>query len=81
MCLTNEPGCYIIPGLLKEAKENADHNKYFNWEMLEAYGKEIQACRIEDDFLITKDGHRRFTNLPRTIESIEACLRNEDWEH
>jgi len=80
MCLTNEPGCYIIRELLKEAKGIEDINKYFNWEVLDEYAKEIMACRIEDDFVVTKDGAESYTYLPRSVEAIEACLRGEDWK-
>ena len=81
MCLTNEPGCYIIWEHLKELKNDEDLSKYVNWKVLEEYSKEIMACRIEDDQCVTADGCEYFTKLPRTVEQIEACLRNENWEH
>ena len=81
MCLTNEPGCYVIRGLLKEAKEDEKIAKYFNFDLIEEYAKEVMATRIEDNFVVTKDGHERYTNLPRTTQAIEACIRGEDWKH
>lgn len=81
MCLTNEPGCYIIRGLLKEAKEDEKINKYFNWDLIEEYAKEVMATRIEDNFVITATGYERYTDLPRTVQAIEACHRGEEWKN
>jgi Xaa-Pro dipeptidase len=82
MCMTNEPGCYVIRGLLAEAKADAEVEKYFNWEVLEEFAKEVQACRIEDDFVITEDGNENYTcYLPRTVAAIEACHAGLEWAH
>jgi Xaa-Pro dipeptidase len=79
MCLTNEPGCYIIEGLHEEARQCEDVNQHINWEKLDEYRPEIMACRIEDNFVVTKDGCEKYTFLPRTVEAIEACYRGEEW--
>lgn len=54
----------IEPGIY--IPENADCDKRW-WGI---------AVRIEDDFLVTKDGHERLSaSAPRTIEEIEATMK------
>ena len=43
------------------------------------YAKEVAGVRIEDDVVVTSDGIRNMTQVPRTVEQIEACMRGEDW--
>lgn len=62
MVITVEPGIYFIDTLLKQAKESETKSKYFNFNKIEEY-KEVGGVRIEDNFLITKEGYEQLTNV------------------
>ncbi len=56
---TVEPGLYFIPMLLRPFREN-EHKARFNWTLID----ELTPCggiRIEDNLLVTVDGHRNLT--------------------
>jgi len=41
--------------------------------------KYVGGIRIEDDVLITQDGCRVLSNLPRSVEEIESFMDGGDW--
>ena len=56
---TVEPGLYFIPMLLRPFREN-EHQAQFDWTLID----ELTPCggiRIEDNLLVTTDGHRNLT--------------------
>lgn len=56
---TVEPGLYFIPMLLRPFRDN-EHKAKFNWTLID----ELIPCggiRIEDNLLVTPDGHRNLT--------------------
>ncbi len=56
---TVEPGLYFIPMLLRPFRENG-HSALFNWPLID----ELTPCggiRIEDNLLVTANGHRNLT--------------------
>ncbi|MFA6006804.1 MAG: Xaa-Pro dipeptidase [Candidatus Paceibacterota bacterium] len=57
--ITIEPGIYFIPMLLKKLKESSA-SKFVNWELVEALTPS-GGIRIEDNVLVTKEGHRNLT--------------------
>lgn len=57
--LTVEPGLYFIDSLLQDIKTSEFDNNV-NWEKVEAF-KKFGGIRIEDDIVVTKDGHRNLT--------------------
>jgi len=70
--VTVEPGIYFIPELIDRWREDEMFPELINYELLETY-KDFGGIRIEDDAVITKDGHRVLGNpIPKTIEEIEA---------
>jgi Xaa-Pro dipeptidase len=79
MYITVEPGCYFTDYTLNMAKNNPEISGYINWDKVEEY-KEVGGVRIEDDILITEDGHEDFTKVPRTVEEIELCMQGKKWE-
>ncbi|KAM3961517.1 dipeptidase C [Aphomia sociella] len=75
MLLTIEPGCYFIPRLLDNAKNNPAQSHFFNWDIIERF-RGFGGVRIEDDVVITDDGVVNLTLVPRTIAEIEDFMAN-----
>ncbi|NVJ60092.1 MAG: Xaa-Pro dipeptidase [Gammaproteobacteria bacterium] len=57
--LTVEPGLYFIETLLADVRETELKSK-INWEKIEKF-KPFGGIRIEDDIVVTKDGHRNLS--------------------
>jgi Xaa-Pro dipeptidase len=56
---TIEPGLYFIPLLLRSWREGPD-SALFNWELIDALVP-LGGIRVEDNVLVTEDGHRNLT--------------------
>lgn len=75
--ITVEPGCYFIPALIDQWKSEKKFAKYINYKKLETY-MDFGGIRIEDDVLVTKDGHRILGKpIPKTIDEVEAACTNK----
>ncbi len=57
MLFTVEPGLYFIPMLLREHRDNT---KDLDWSLIDRLTP-LGGVRIEDDLLVTADGHRNLT--------------------
>lgn len=77
MYITIEPGCYFIPPLLEKAYADPVQSKFLVKENLDRFF-DFGGVRIEDDVLITKNGIENFSIVPRTVEEIEAWMREKD---
>lgn len=73
MVITVEPGCYFIECLLDQALESPTLSQFLVPEELKRF-RHFGGVRIEDDVLITQDGHENLTQVPRTVEDIEALM-------
>eukprot|EP01017_Pseudomicrothorax_dubius_P008035 TRINITY_DN12602_c0_g1_i1.p1 TRINITY_DN12602_c0_g1~~TRINITY_DN12602_c0_g1_i1.p1 ORF type:complete len:255 (+),score=77.32 TRINITY_DN12602_c0_g1_i1:60-767(+) len=71
--LTVEPGLYFIDYLIKRNLEDPETARYLVKEKIEEY-KHVGGVRIEDVILVTKEGCELLSNVPRTVEEIEACM-------
>ncbi|MBN1651851.1 MAG: aminopeptidase P family protein [Bacteroidales bacterium] len=75
--LTVEPGCYFIPALIDQWKSENKHSEFINYDLLETY-KDFGGIRIEDDILVTENGHRVLGKpIPKTIDEIETTMANK----
>ncbi|MDX1641884.1 MAG: aminopeptidase P family protein [Balneolaceae bacterium] len=73
MVITIEPGIYFIPALLKPALENEEKANFLNKEKVQSlYG--FGGIRIEDNLIITEDGHENLTDVPKEIAEIEKVM-------
>jgi Xaa-Pro aminopeptidase len=69
---TIEPGCYFIPELIEQWKSEGKFKEFINYENVIKY-KDFGGIRIEDDLLITENGHKLLGKpIPKTISEIES---------
>ena len=70
--LTVEPGIYIIPELIDRWQAEKKYADFINYDVLNTY-RDFGGIRIEDNFLITDNGHQLLGKyLPKTLKEIEA---------
>ena len=73
--ITVEPGIYFIPALIDQWKAEGNFNEFINFDKAETY-KDFGGIRIEDDILVTEDGHRVLGKpIPKTVAEIEAIMQ------
>lgn len=73
--LTVEPGCYFIPALINKWKSEGKFSEFINYEKVESY-LDFGGIRIEDDILVTKNGHRVLgRHIPKTVAEIEEIMQ------
>lgn len=73
--VTIEPGIYFIPTLIERWQANSHLKDFICYDRLEEY-RDFGGIRIEDDLLITQDGHRQLGHsLPKSPEEIEAAMK------
>lgn len=58
-CFTIEPGVYVIPMLLRAARSGPT-SALFDWSLIDAMAP-FGGVRIEDNLVVTADGHRNLT--------------------
>lgn len=73
MVLTIEPGVYFIPALLKPALEDDTASKFLNESKLKNM-MDFGGIRIEDNLIITEDGHENLTHVPKERADIEEVM-------
>lgn len=72
--LTVEPGIYFIPTLISVWKKEGKHQAFIDYAAVERYIG-FGGIRIEDDVLITPEGHRVLgPAIPKTVVQVEAAL-------
>jgi Xaa-Pro aminopeptidase len=69
--LTVEPGIYFIPELVNSWKAEGKFSDFINYEKVETY-LDFGGIRIEDNVLVTKNGHRILGQpIPKSIAEVE----------
>lgn len=70
--ITIEPGIYFIPQLIHAWESEKKFEEHINYAKLSDW-LDFGGIRIEDDVLVTTDGHRVLgPSIPKEIEEIEA---------
>lgn len=72
---TVEPGIYFIPELIDMWKQENKFTDFINYDKVEEY-RGFGGIRIEDDVLVTEDGHRVLGSkpIPKSVEEVEALV-------
>ena len=69
--LTIEPGIYFIPELTSMWQTAQKFTEFINYEKVAAYN-DFGGIRVEDDYVITTDGHRKLgKHLAITADEVE----------
>lgn len=72
---TIEPGIYFIPPLIGIWKKEKRFEQFISYDKLEDY-LDFGGIRIEDDVLITPDGHRVLGRpIPKTVAEVEETMK------
>lgn len=70
--ITVEPGIYFIPELIQLRKQQGRYVDFVNYSKAEEM-QNAGGYRVEDDYLITKDGARLLgVPIPKTADAIES---------
>lgn len=74
--VTDEPGCYFIPALIDQWRQNGWHKDFLVYDKIETF-KDFGGIRLEDDVLITADGCRVLGDkrTPVTVDEVENIMK------
>jgi Xaa-Pro aminopeptidase len=71
--ITVEPGLYFIGELIDRFKVENKYSDFIDYDAVERY-KDFGGVRIEDDILVTEEGHRVLgRKIPKTIDEVEEA--------
>jgi Xaa-Pro aminopeptidase len=72
--LTVEPGLYFIPELIDLWAAEKKWAQFINFDKLAEY-RNFGGIRIEDDVLVTEEGHRILGRpIPKTVDEIQSAM-------
>jgi Xaa-Pro aminopeptidase len=74
MAVTIEPGLYQVPAILEDARLTAGAGDRLDRAVLARYA-DVRGIRIEDDVLVTPEGHEVLTAaIPKEAADLEAVM-------
>jgi Xaa-Pro aminopeptidase len=74
MCVTIEPGLYLVPAILERASLARRAGERLDRARLAEFS-DVRGIRIEDDVLVTESGHEVLTRaIPKDADAIEAAM-------
>ncbi len=73
MVITVEPGIYFVDAVLVPALQKPKINQFLNVDKVESL-LDFGGVRIEDNIVITENGHENFTKVPKEIDEIEKLI-------
>jgi Xaa-Pro aminopeptidase len=74
MAVTVEPGIYFVPAILDTTEVRTRFADRLDWQRLELF-RGARGIRIEDDVLVTPDGHHVLTAaIPKHRNLLETSL-------
>jgi len=69
-----EPGIYFIPELIDRWSAEGRFSEFVDWDAMQSY-RDFGGIRIEDDVLVTGDGHRVLGRpIPKSVAEVEAVM-------
>ncbi len=71
--VTIEPGIYFIKAYFDDHRLRKRTEKNIDWKLADTY-RSVGGIRIEDDILVTPNGPDNLTDVPKSIEAIEALV-------
>ena len=75
--MTVEPGVYFIPELIDQWKAQHKFEEFIDYAEVEKY-RGFGGIRIEDDVLVTEEGHRVLGRpIPKRVEEVEALASEQ----
>jgi Xaa-Pro aminopeptidase len=74
MAVTIEPGLYLVPAILRDQRLTASAGDRLDRARLAQFS-DVRGIRIEDDVLVTADGHEVLTSaIPKDAAAVEAVM-------
>lgn len=84
MIFSNEPGIYFNKYLIEACKKDDNCKGLVNWSKVEEYMAEVRGIRIEDNFVVKKNGSAKgnyinlTAGLPKKTEDIEKNMASDE---
>jgi Xaa-Pro aminopeptidase len=73
--ITIEPGIYFIPELIRNWQKQKKFVQFIDYSKIASF-IDFGGIRIEDDILVTKEGHRVIGQpIPKTVEDVEQICQ------
>ncbi|KAG9244646.1 putative Xaa-Pro aminopeptidase pepP [Calycina marina] len=73
--ITVEPGIYFCRFIIEPYLKDPAHSKFINVDVLDKYW-EVGGVRIEDNVLITDDGHENLTTAVKDVDEMLALINS-----